>query len=173
MLRQMFRTRPEAPPAFPPPLPVDFQGLMSRAGTHTDALMNEHESGWHISKAAHWGVDLAAGEITWYFPRGKNVRAPVQLIGTWTSTDETFLWGWDHPSAPAGSATAAMAVKAHAEKCNLTVLAERKLKCRFDEAWHYAALGVLAGDLQGVYRGQASEKAWAYLGFGRISVNKS
>ena len=135
--------------------------------------MAGHESSWHIGKAAHWGVDLAAGEITWYFPRGKMVRAPVQLIGTWTSTDETFLWGWDHPSAPPGSATASAAVRSHAETCGLTVLQERKLKCRFDEAWHYAALGVLAGDLQGVYRGQASEKAWAYLGFGRITVSRS
>ena len=46
-----------------------------------------------------WAVDLEAGTII-FTSATKMVTAPVQVIGTYTSLDRTFLWGWDHPSIP-------------------------------------------------------------------------
>lgn len=155
-----------------PPLPTDFEGFQEMAFNHTQALMAGHTAGWRIDKAANWDVDLAGGHITWTFTDGKIARASAQLIATWSSQEDTFLWGWDHPSAPPGTAVAAQAVRDHAARHNIEQLLTGKVACSFEDGWQLAAMAVLAGDLQGVYRGQASDTAWAYIGFGNVTLSK-
>lgn len=153
-------------------LPSDFNELQEMAFHHTQALMEAHASTWGLGTAENWDVDLAAGQIAWSFSDGKIARAPAQLIATWSSSDESFLWGWDHPSSPEGTAIAASALRRHAEANEIAQLLEGKVQCSMDDGWQLAAMAVLAGDLQGVYRGQASETAWAYIGFGDVSLSK-
>ena len=155
-----------------PPLPTKFEPLQDMAFHHTQALMAAHQGSWRLGEGDQWAVDLAAGEIRWTFPDGKLVRAPGQLIATWNSADDTFLWGWDHPSAPPGSAVAAAAAKAHADAHAIEELQISKVSCSMEDGWQLAAIAVLLGDLQGVYRGQASETAWAYIGFGNVTISK-
>lgn len=121
--------------------------------------------------ADRYDLDLATGEINWLFP-DRTVRAPAQLLGTWSNQDETFLWGWDHPSAPNGTAIAAKALKGFADENNIQELQNRKQACDFEGGWSLAAMAVLVGDLQGIYRFQASETAWVYVGFGEIVISK-
>ena len=154
-----------------PPLPVTFDALQEMAFNHTQALMAGHEA-WGVAEAFKWDVDLDAGSISWFFLDGRTVKAPAQLIGTWTGRDDSFLWGWDHPSAPPGSAHAAAAVKAHAERHAIGELQASRRSCGFEEGWQLAAIAVLVGDLQGVYRGQASPGTWAYLGFGPVTISR-
>lgn len=154
-----------------PVIPSDPAALREMAMAHTQTLMSAHEGLWHISEAQTWDVDLKAPEIRWIFADGRIVRAPVQLIGTWNSVDNTFLWGWDHPSATPETGIAAAAVKAFADKHAIASLQSAKAACTFEEGWDLAAHAVLIGDLQGIYRGQASDTAWAYLGFGQITLS--
>ncbi len=90
-----------------PPLPSDPAALRQMAMNHTQALMGGHEGLWHISEAQSWDVDLTNAEIRWIFSGDRIVRAPVQFIGTWNSADNTFLWGWNPPSATPASSGAA------------------------------------------------------------------
>lgn len=159
--------------AIRPPLPSDMTALRKMAMAHTSTLMGAHENLWHISQADRWDADLTVPEIRWIFADGRIVRAPLQLIGTWNSSDETFLWGWDHPSATPQTAIAAQTVKTFADERSLETLQVSKTRCSFEEGWELAAIAVLTADLQGVYRGQASETAWAYLGFGQITLSAS
>lgn len=161
-----------AEPRQKPPLPTTFHEFKEMAHHHAEALTAAHQSSWGLGSGERWDVDLAKGEITWIFP-DKVVRAPAQLIATWNSADTTFLWGWDHPSAPPGTAIAAAAVKAHADTSGIVELLDPKPSCSMEEGWALAAMAVLAGDLQGVYRGQASDTAWAYIGFGNVTISKA
>ncbi len=168
MFRKLFGKRDTKPAA--PPLPVTYDDLVARAFAHTQALMEVQAGPIGIAQATNWDVDLQAGSITWTLP-DRVIRAPAELIGTWNAQDETFLWGWDHPSAPPGTAIAAAKVKAHADTHGITRLQTGTAQCSFEEGWQLASVAVLAGDLQGVYRGQASDTAWAYIGFGNVSVS--
>lgn len=170
MFRRIFGQRGSKDAA--PPLPPSYDELVARAFAHTQALMEVHAGPVGIAQATNWDVDLQAGSITWTLA-DRVIRAPAQLIATWNAADETFLWGWDHPSAPPGTAIAAARVKAHADAHGITPLQSAKAACSFDEGWQLAAIAVLAGDLQGVYRGQASETAWAYIGFGPVTMSKT
>lgn len=168
MFRRLFGKRGDKDAA--PPLPTTYDELVARAFAHTQALMEVQAGLIGIARATTWDVDLQEGTITWTLP-DRIVRAPGQLIATWNAQDETFLWGWDHPSAPPGSAIAAAKVKAHADAHGITQLQTAKAGCSFEEGWQLASIAVLAGDLQGVYRGQASDTAWAYIGFGNVSMS--
>ncbi len=171
MFKNLFG-RKNKPVAERPALPADFETLQEMAFNHTQALMSAHSESWGLGQAENWDVDLAAGQIMWTFADGKVARAPAQLIATWSSSENSFLWGWDHPSAPEGTAIASAALRAHAETHGIAQLLESKVECSMDDGWQLAAMAVLAGDLQGVYRGQASETAWAYIGFGNVSLSK-
>lgn len=155
-----------------PPLPAEFESLKTMAMTHTQALTNAHSASWGFGSEQRWDVDLAGGVITFVF-EDKLVRAPVQLIGTYSDKEGTFLWGWDHPSAPAGTATAAQAVKTHADTHAIEELQSSKLAFETaDAVWSVAAIAVLAGDLQGIYRGLAAPGVYAFLGFGEVTIRK-
>lgn len=101
------------------------------------------------------------------------MRAPVQLIGTYADSDASFLWGWNHPSAPDGSAKAAQAVKDHADRHAMSQLQPGKMALdSADDAWPVAAIAMLAGNLQGIYRGLAAPGVYAFLGFGTVTISK-
>jgi len=53
---------------------------------------------WRIDTAV-WTVDLDTGMITFTNDvKGIIVTAPFQVIGTYDTEQDTWLWGWDHPS---------------------------------------------------------------------------
>lgn len=77
---------------------AEFRQLIEQSIAHLQALTVAHDNLWHIGEA-DWAVDLDAGIITFDSPDGMRATAPVQVIGTYNTDDETWLWGWDHPSS--------------------------------------------------------------------------
>lgn len=149
-------------------IPTAYADLLTMAREHVDALSDGHAA-WGFGGEEHWSVDLDQGLIEWTFP-DRVVRAPAQLIGTWASDLGTLLWGWDHPSAPPGSAVAAQQVKDFADAHAIAELQVAEQTCPREQARELASIAVLIGDLQGLYVGQASRTALAYIGFGGVSI---
>lgn len=156
-----------------PALPENYADLKEKAFHHTQTLMDVHSGTWGIDKADNYNLDLEKSEIMWTFADGKIASASAQLVCSWTSNDDSLLWGWEHPSAPIGTAIAAKQVKAHADTHNILELQNKKTSCTFDEGWALSSIAILVGNLQGVYRLQASPVAWVYIGFGKITLSKS
>lgn len=137
------------------------------------AMQQQAHGAWGLGSDERWDVDLDAGVISWHFAdRGHVARAPAQLLGTWNPADETFLWGWDHPSAPPGTAVAAQAVKTFADTYGVAELTTRSIACSFDDCYRIASTASPIGGLQGVYRGDAGGP-WVYLGFGEVSLTQA
>ncbi|MFV0260589.1 MAG: DUF6882 domain-containing protein [Acidimicrobiales bacterium] len=155
-----------------PVLPTDYDALAEMAMNHVGALQTGHEQSWGMSRATDFEGDLNEGWIRWTLP-DMTAEAPMQLLGTWNPADESFLWGWDHPSAPPGSTVAAGAVKTFADKHGISELQTAKTTVAFDDGWPLAAIAVLLGDLQGIYRFEASPGGpWAYVGFDRVRLSR-
>lgn len=152
-------------------IPTDHAGLVERSMVHVSTLQAFHSETWHMDEADDASVDLVAGRITWTLPE-RMVTAPVELLGTWSPADQTFLWGWEHPSAPPGTAVAAAATRDFAIEHGIGQLSTAKVVCPFDDTWPLVAPAVLIGDLQGIYRMEtAPGGAWAFLGFGTVSMS--
>lgn len=127
-------------------------------------------SAWNMAEAVKSDIDLVEGTIVWWF-LDKAANASAELLGTWNPADETFLWGWEHPSAPENLRNASVAVKDFADRHDIDELADALRPCTFDEGWALAAIAVLIGDLKGMCRVEAVRGgAWAYVGFGDVTV---
>ena len=152
--------------------PSDFDTLLEKAFHHTQALQSAHSETWRMGEAENFNVDFETGKILWSFADGVLVTADAQLIATWSDKDGSYLWGWDHPMCPPAPAEAAHAVKNHADMHQIQQLQVRKIECEIDDGWQLAAIAVLLGNLQGVYRAPASAGAFAYIGFKNIEISK-
>ncbi|MBM7068944.1 DUF6882 domain-containing protein [Actibacterium sp. 188UL27-1] len=160
-----------APAQDRPPLPETYEQLIEMAFHHAQALQAGHNAGWGMDKATSYDVDLSAGTITFFLPDGKKAQAAAQLLGTWNPNDETFLWGWDHPSAPLGTATASAALRGHASQHGIDQLSTPKITCDFEACFSIAATAILVADLQGIYRLDAGGP-WAYIGFDTVTLSR-
>ncbi len=147
----------------------DFQNFLEKAKSHLAELTATHADRWGLGALDRWDADQETGTLTWSNSEGVAVRAPFQIVGTYNSLDNTFLWGWDHPSVVEPLRSDATAVLDFAKERGIDFLTSRKVKCSEAEAWEFAALATLICDRQGAYRGP-SGTAFAFMTFGKVEV---
>lgn len=129
-------------------LSADAQEFVTEARKSLEKLTGIHTATWGLGKAERYDVDLEKGEITFTFP-DKIVTSPVQVIGT--LYNNSFMWGWDHPSVPASLQKHAQKAKAWGMKHNATNYVTQVVPCTTDEAWDFAALTCAVANASGVY----------------------
>jgi len=101
------------------------------------------------------------------------VTAPVQVVGTYSTKDGTFMWDWDHPSIPDPARIASQAVQTFGVKHGLDVLTTRKVAISEEEAWELTALANYLWKAQGAYRGPANGgTTLVYMTFGELTITK-
>lgn len=130
-----------------------------------------HAGAWRLGEEERWDLDLEAGVVTFTFVDGLVATAPIQLVGTFNSGDGTFLWAWDHPSAPLSLRRAAGKVRAWAQRHAVSRLLRRKIRCSEDDAWGYTALAARLSKANGAYRALAGEGGpYVFFTFGAVSL---
>lgn len=123
-----------------------------------------HDRLWHLSEA-DWSVDQDTGEIVFSAPNGMVATCSVQIIGTFDTTDCTWLWAWDHPSVQPPLATHAERVRQYGETNGIPELTTRKISCTEEQCWEFTALACKLNEAQGGYRGPAGS-ALVFMTFG-------
>ena len=88
-----------------------------------------------IDKATQWNADLATGELMFTFDDGMTATAPLQVVGTFNTKDNTFLWGWDHPSVDETLAEHARLARNWGREHNVAKFKNRMVHCTQQEAW--------------------------------------
>src|SRR5689334_10096899 len=79
-------------------LPADFSTLQKISIEELKLKTQAHEESWGIGRASRWGLDQGTGELIFSFADGIKAVAPAQIIGTYNTEDQTWLWAWDNPS---------------------------------------------------------------------------
>lgn len=116
-----------------------------------------------------WRYDLDAGTIS-FTSATKVVTAPVQVIGTYSRRDGTFLWGWDHPSVPAPLGADARLARRFGERHNLPLFTTRMVECTEEQAWGFTAVALYLSGAQGSYRAPAGT-ALVFMTFGNMTIS--
>ena len=119
---------------------------------------------WGLGNEAAWNLDMNAGTLCFTFADGRQVICPVQIIGTWNTTDSTFLWGWDHPSVPDPLRRAAQTLREYGKRHSMEQLTTRNIVCTEADAWGYTAVAARLDGSIGAYRGRAGD-AWVFMCF--------
>jgi hypothetical protein len=158
-------------PSYPKKLSdAEIDAIFARSNADLQAKTAAHNGTWRMDGAS-WDVDLDAGTITFTNERRWKVRAPVQVIGTRSLADGTWLWAWDHPSVPPPRAEHARIVRAFGEAQGLERLTTRKIVASEDEGWEMTALATYLAAANGAYRGPAGN-AEVFMTFGEIEIAK-
>lgn len=167
--------------AFPISAPAQTTAVSERMAEEPDVAFEKALSGLDAKTelmtstwwkdGLDWAVDLEAGTIEFTNERGWVITAPVQVVGTYNTNDGTFMWGWDHPSVPAGSAAAAKLVRDFGERHGLEKLTTRLVELTEDEAWELTALADYLSEGTGVYRGPTGS-ILVYMTFGTITITQ-
>jgi hypothetical protein len=149
---------------------AEIDAVFDRANAELQAKTSAHVGTWHMD-GARWDADLEAGTLTFTNQRGWTITAPVQVVGTRSLADGTWLWGWDHPSVPAPRAQDAQLVKAFGEAQGLAALTTRTIFAGEEEAWEFTALAAHLSGANGAYRGPTGQ-AEVFMTFGQITIAK-
>lgn len=149
---------------------AEYRALLDRSMEELRLKTAAHDSCWGLG-TADWAVDQDTGLITF---TGKKMvaTAPAQIIGTYNTQDDTWLWGWDHSSVADNMAEHARRVHDYGEQHGIPALTTRRLQCSEDEAWEFTALACHLCEAQGAFRGPAGT-ALVFMTFGDVTLSQS
>lgn len=126
---------------------------------------------WGLGSTDRWDADLELGTIQFSNADGFTVTAPVQVIGSYSSDEGSWLWSWANPSVIEPLTQAARLARAFGETYELSEFTQRKIQCLEDDAWRFAAVGLHLSRSAGCYRGPAGS-TFVFMTFGEVSIRK-
>jgi hypothetical protein len=148
---------------------VEFFVAQSLEGLKTQT--QAHSATWHLGEEEEWFVDQDQGLIRFTFSDGTLAEAPVQIVGTFSPEDNTFLWAWDHPSVNEALRKNARLVYEFGVEHQVPEYISSKVSCTEEDAWEFTALAVRLAEANGAYRGNAGGP-WVYMTFGQVRLSK-
>ena len=152
---------------------MDPQKYIAQSYAGLQDVTQAHAESWGLGKEINWSVDQASGKLSFIFEDGKKAEAPVQIIGTYSSKQGSFMWGWDHPSVQPGIGDAAALVKKFGEEHGLSKLRTQPVAMSEQEAWELTALAMRLSKANGAYRANAGGGTLVYMTFGKVSLVQS
>ncbi|BBW91659.1 hypothetical protein PS1M3_17460 [Pseudoalteromonas sp. PS1M3] len=152
---------------------MDPQKYIAQSYSGLQDVTQAHSRSWGLGQEINWGVDQSTGLISFIFEGGKKAEAPVQIIGTYSSSQGTFMWGWEHPSVQPSIGEAAALVKNFGEEHGLSKLTSQPVKLTEQEAWEFTALAMRLSNANGAYRANAGGGTWVYMTFGKVSLSQN
>jgi hypothetical protein len=157
---------PEAAPK------LDFDTLLDRSMEELRIKTAAHDGTWQLGEA-DWDIDQDAGTIVFTSPKGITATCSVQVIGTFNSDENSWLWGWDHPSVDPALQEHARLCRTYGERHDIDYLTAQKIEnSSEDDAWQLTALACKLADAQGAYRG-AMGSTLVFVTFGKPRLTKS
>lgn len=141
------------------PQSFEDQWLVTAMGW-LDQQTARHRQAWGLGSETRWHLDMEEGLVSWSFADGREMRATVQVVGTYNTVEGSFIWGWGHPSVPKPLQRAAEQVRSLGFDRWVTQV----VKCTPAEAWQFAAVAAQHDGAAGAYRGD-TDGTWMYLSF--------
>lgn len=149
----------------------DFLTLKKVSAEELELKTQAHDKVWGISKIDRWDLLQEKGDLVFSFADGLKAVAPAQIIGTYNSTDGTWLWAWANSSINDSLKKDAQKMREFGEKNKIEQLTVRKWVGTQEDAWAMAAVAVKLCGAQGAYRGPASDTLFVFMTFGEVKLS--
>ena len=154
----------------PPSESDDFQALLDASMSELQLKTEAHKV-WGLGSFDQWNIDQEIGNLVFSNTDGTEAVAPAQIIGSFNTNDNSWLWAWDNPSIVDELKTHALKLKEYGEANGIEKLTTRKWTGTEDDAWAMAALAVKLCEAQGAYRGPAGP-TYVFMTFGEVKVTR-
>jgi len=99
------------------------------------------------------------------------VTCDAQIIGSFDTSQGTWLWAWDNPGVATPLTTANRQLREYGKQHGLEKLTRAEWKATEQDAWEMAAMDMLICQAQGAYRGPAGD-AYVFMTFGAPKIIK-
>src|ERR1051326_4856403 len=96
----------------------DFETLLRSSMEELMERTQAHQLTWGFGTEDEWLLDQDQGQLTFKFP-GRNTTAQVQIIGTYNTQTETWLWAWANPLIADHLKAEALRLKEYGEQCGI------------------------------------------------------
>jgi hypothetical protein len=149
---------------------VEFQKLLAASVAELQAK-NEAHKVWGLGSFDRWDIDQEVGDLVFSNADGTTAVAPAQIIGSFSTNDNSWLWAWDNPSIVDAMKRDALKVKQYGEQHGIEKLTTRKWTGTEEDAWAMTALAAKLCGKQGAYRGP-SGKSFVFMTFGEVKISK-
>ncbi len=130
-------------------------------------LNKKCDEDFHINSWPRWDYDLERGTLTFSQDKMPKVIASIQVVGTTSTTEGTWLWGWANENMPKTVTKAIEKVRVFGEAQNLAELTQSS--CPDDEylGWAMTAIAARVLEAKGAYRCPGHD-GFVYLLFSSI-----
>jgi hypothetical protein len=122
-----------------------------------------------LGQGGSWSADLNEGTITISTGTGYVLTAPVQVIGTFDTDDQTWMWAWDNPSLPEAMTRDAIKVREFGRTHGVDQLTTPVFVADEDDALDFTGLAIHLAGAQGGYRGPAG-RTLVLMTFGTVTA---
>jgi hypothetical protein len=135
----------------------DFAGFLDECFEELRTIQEANGEKWGIDDCERWDVTQESGLLVFTNTRNgyRKLTGKVQIIGSFDTADDTWLWAWANPSVQPAIQEDALKLKEYGEKHGLDQLTEAKWQGEELDGWMMTALAVKLLDAEGAYRGPA------------------
>ena len=151
---------------------TSFEDLLAAADEELRAKTEAHCNAWRLHEAHDWSLNQDDGRLVILFADGIVARTEAQIIGTFDTTAQTWMWAWNNPSIVQSLCRAAERVRAFGRKEEIEQLTTATWPATENDAWGMTALACKLCGAQGAYRGPAGATQ-IYMTFGEVQVRKA
>lgn len=136
-----------------------------------DQTTAAHAERWGFGTASRWVLDQGNGRIVWSF-EDHVASAQAQILGSWNSQVNTFVWSWDNETIEAPLCVTAEEVRAIGVENDVPALCTSPLKLDEEQVRDLMALAFVLGRCTGLYQPSDGPLA-SYIAFGAVSIEGS
>lgn len=144
---------------------ADYQRWVDAARRKAQAAMEAARERFGLGTWARHEVDLASASIRFLDGDGaEQMRADIQVAGTWSPNSDSWLWGWENESVPEAAVSRLGPIAERGRELDVKTLQAHAVECDEAESWSLAALAADITGAECVYRtGQAGNRAYLLL----------
>ncbi len=130
-----------------------------------------HQKAWEIEKCS-WSIEQETCSITFTHPSGKQITGPVQVIGTFNATDNTWMWAWNNTSIMEQLRKHSDTTRNYGADKGIPDLTTPKISCNQDMAWELASVACSLNRANGAYRAPTGSTI-AFVTFGDLTFDRA
>ena len=148
----------------------EFKALLENSMAELRAKTTGHQVGWGLGKSNRWSLDQSLGDLIFTFDSGVIATCPAQIVGSFVSDENTWLWAWANPSIADSLKRDSLRVRDYGQQQKIARLTTEEWSGTEEDAWAMAALACKLCNAQGVYRGPAGV-AGVFMTFGEVVLS--
>ena len=150
--------------------PPDFATLIEGSMEGLRLQSESHQKSWRFGDEDQWSLDQDSGELIFTFP-DTIAKAPAQIIGTFDTAANTWLWAWANRSIAEHLTRDAVRVRQYGQQHGIARLTAAGWQAEELDGWQMAALANRLCSSNGAYRGPAGATL-VFMTFGEVQLAK-